>query len=47
MSEREKERARALLMSMTMVEAAAISLLRTIDHERDELRQLLEEEKGR
>lgn len=46
MSEEEKERARRILLSMTMMEAAAISLLRTLDHERDELRQQLESVSG-
>lgn len=38
-----KDRIQRLMLSLTMLEAAALSLLRTVDHERDELRHIVEE----
>lgn len=43
MEDETKGRVQHLLLSLTMLEAAALSLLRTIDHERDELRHIVEE----
>lgn len=43
MEDGTKNRVQHLLLSLTMLEAAALSLLRTIDHERDELRHIVEE----
>lgn len=37
-----KDRIQRLMLSLTML-AAALSLLRTVDHERDELRHIVEE----
>ena len=43
MVDQTKDRVQRLMLSLTMLEAAALSLLRTVDHERDELRQIVEE----
>lgn len=43
MEDQTKDRVQRLMLSLTMLEAAALSLLRTVDHERDELRQIVEE----